>query len=154
MKRSLLLLLVCISLTLLTNSAYSQPGYGQSVGIRIGNFPGVTYKKFIQETAAIEGLLSFGTNRFYLAGLYELHYPDVLDHGLTPFIGGGAHTGFNSSFVDRDEVILGLDGILGIDYAFEEFPLNASLDYKPQLNFFGDRTFQALNLGLSLRYYF
>jgi hypothetical protein len=48
---------------------------------------------------------------------------------------------------------MGIDGILGIEYTFDDAPINLGLDLKPSLNLFGYTGLWA-EFGLSARYVF
>src|SRR5450759_676759 len=59
---------------------------------------------------------------------------------LNWYYGGGAHIGFyNGNYVywgnnGTTYTIIGIDGILGIEYTFSEIPINIGIDWKPALN--------------------
>src|SRR4249919_1630602 len=134
-------------------------GYKTALGIRFGWEGGLTLKHFIKEKRALEGILAFGWNGygFRLTGLYEVHksFPDV--EGLDWFFGGGAHIGSygpghygyyygSGGYYDkhgnwhpgvyRDRYMtFGIDGVLGLEYQFEDAPFNIALDIKPYIDF-------------------
>jgi hypothetical protein len=60
--------------------------------------------------------------------------------------GGGAYVGFSGV---RN---VGAQGILGLDYKFATIPLNLSVDWKPELNFVQDFSFEPAAVGLSARF--
>ncbi len=118
----------------------------QLIGLRGGWFSGVTYQHYIGSNVAIEGILQWNRNWVNVTGLYEIH-KDISDvQNLKWYYGVGAHIG---SYTYRSEdsflgdrrtssgIIIGADGILGIEYFFEEIPIQLSLDYKPVLNLTG-----------------
>src|SRR6185436_6040851 len=124
--------------------------YNTGIGVRLGGLTsGITVKHFVNSSAAIEGIASFGYRAFVLTGLYEKHNNIANANGLTWLYGGGAHLGFfryggyyyvykyhgnHYYYVEREgdnAVIGGLDLILGMDYKFNNAPLNISLDLKP-----------------------
>ena len=88
----------------------------------------VSVKYFLNEKSAIEGLVSFG-NRFGIGGLYEVHQLIGGMANLNWFYGGGAYIGFQYG-----KVYTGPTGIAGIDYKFNNAPINLSLDWKPELD--------------------
>jgi hypothetical protein len=65
-----------------------------------------------------------------------------VDH-LNWYYGGGAHIGFyNGSHTywgtyGTSYTVAGIDGILGIEYSFDEIPINIGIDWKPALNLIG-----------------
>lgn len=88
----------------------------------------ITGKYFVTDRTAIEGIVAFG-NRFGIGGLVEIHNSfDV--PGLKWFYGAGAYVGSGEG-----NTYLGPTGIIGLDYKFQNIPLNLSLDFKPELDF-------------------
>ncbi len=49
---------------------------------------------------------------------------------------------------------LGVDGIIGLEYAFQDIPLSIGLDWKPGMNVISDFGFFFDDLALSFRYLF
>ena len=82
-----------------------------------------------------------------ISAAYQIHKPVSLDgvEGLNYYFGGGASAYFWSydvGFLDRDRYTstsFGIQGYLGLDYVFEDLPINISLDWTPTvfLNGFG-----------------
>ncbi|MGK7388798.1 MAG: hypothetical protein ACNS60_00540 [Candidatus Cyclobacteriaceae bacterium M2_1C_046] len=146
-----------IFLITLVQHGYSQP-YKTSLGLRAGVAPGFTIKSFVTPNEAVEGILSTRINGVNLTALYEWHGPLGEVPNFFWYFGGGAHVGIwnGEVFIDdpRDGgyVGLGIDGILGMEYTFEEIPLNLSLDWKPYFNFFEHSYFVGDELALSARY--
>src|SRR5436190_18155814 len=68
--------------------------YKNGIGLRLSNYPGITFKHFLNSDGALEGILSFRYHSFQITGLYEKHFPISGAPGLTWFVGGGAHIGF------------------------------------------------------------
>lgn len=136
---------------------YSQP-YKTSLGLRAGVAPGFTIKSFFSANEAVEGILSTRINGVNLTGLYEWHGPLGEVPNFFWYFGGGAHVGIWNGEVFIDDpgkggyVGVGIDGILGMEYTFEEIPLNLSLDWKPYFNMFEHSYFVPDELALSARY--
>jgi hypothetical protein len=127
--------------------------YKNAVGVRLGNNvptvkSGITYKHFLANNNAIEGILSFGDGTSICA-LYEIHKPINAVENLQWFIGAGGYVGFNNSSSN-----LGAAGIVGLDYKFANVPLNISLDWKPELNIISKVGFEASGVGFSARFTF
>ncbi len=153
MKKYVLIVILFLSV----NSLVKAQDYENAVGLRFGLSNGVTLKHFISTSDAVEGILSTRWGGFNLTGLYERHTSAFDTDGLYFFYGAGAHIGsFNNSwFADTDShIVIGIDGIIGLEYVFTEVPLNLSLDWKPGFNLIGYTGFWGDELALSVRYMF
>ncbi len=146
-------------LTLLSLTVRSQD-YINSVGVRLGLSQGITFKHFVTTTDAAEGLLAMRWEGFTITGLYERHQVAFDVNELYFYYGGGAHIGVwngrvNPWFDDRtSHSVVGIDGVIGLEYVFSDIPFNASLDWKPALNLIGYTGFWGDELALSFRYTF
>jgi hypothetical protein len=121
------------------------------LGIRISSSApavnhSITYKRFINSTVAIEGLLSF-TDPGALGVLVEKHSP-FASSGVSWFWGAGAYAGFSGGRR------FGAQGVVGLDYIMPSLPLNLSIDWKPELNFTRQFSFEPAALGFSARFVF
>ena len=138
----------------------SAQNYETAIGVRAGAFNGLTVKHFVTNTHAVEGILSFRWNGFTATGLYQVHDNAFDANGLQWYYGFGAHIGFwngrNVRWADDNAsyVVIGADGVIGLEYTFSEIPVNISLDWKPALNIIGYSGFWADGGGLSIRYVF
>lgn len=139
----------------------AQQSYSTGIGLRGGLANGLTVKHFIGEKAALEGILSTRWKGFTVTGLYEIQQTAFDTPGLYWYYGVGAHVGFwdgydgHPWFDDDDNyTVIGIDGILGLEYAFAEIPFSISLDWKPAFNLTGHSGLWADSGGLSLRYIF
>lgn len=137
-------------------SLQAQP-YQTGLGLRgpLGN--GITLKGFISEKSALEGIMAFRYGGFNFTGLYEIHQNAFDVDNLFWFYGGGGHIGTWENapwWDDRNSrtAVIGLDGILGIEYTFEDIPITASVDFKPAFNLVGDTGFWPDGGGISVRY--
>jgi hypothetical protein len=147
--------LVILMLFAVTTFSYSQ-NYKTAIGVK-GGYPGygsLNGKHFLNSKTAIEGSIGGGTNTLWLQGLYELNFS--LEQGLNWYAGGGANVGFysfkNTITNERtSNMILGLNGIVGIEYTFEDFPLNVALDTGPNLRIINSLGF-GWGAGLAVRY--
>src|SRR5215469_3237507 len=96
--RMLFLSLVILIAGGLYNTVSAQD-YKMAVGIRFSTAAptinnSISFKYFIDQTNAVEGLASFG-GRFGLGGLYERHQLIGATPAFTWFYGGGAYVGFD-----------------------------------------------------------
>ena len=87
-----------------------------------------------------------------------MHKP-LTPAGLTYFYGGGAYIAFikkvniNTSKSTTDPNF-GAQGVIGLDYKFNNIPLNISLDWKPELNIVSDINFEPAAIGFTARFTF
>lgn len=137
--------------------------YATGIGLRAGVSNGLTVKHFIQSDVALEGIFHTRWGGVVLTGLYEVHKNIREVRGLRWFYGGGAHVGSwnrggkNPPWADPDysgSTIAGFDGIIGLDFKFEDAPINLSLDYKPAFNIINGGGFWGDELALSIRFTF
>ena len=136
--------------------------YNTGIGLRGGFDYGLTVKHFISDKSALEFLLASRWRGFEVTGLYEVHNQIGDVDRFKWFYGFGAHIGFWNGDYTHDYwgypgtnyTVVGLDGILGLEYSFKEVPINLSLDWKPALNFIGYTGFWADGGALSIRFIF
>jgi len=151
-------LIVAVSVT----QAVSAQAYKTALGVRLSSANAkqnnsISIKQFINDKTAIEGLLTFG-DPLALGALLEFHKP-LSASGLTYFYGPGAYISFDKK-VDVNtqktstEPNFGGQGIIGLDYKFNNVPLNISLDWKPELNIVPDINFEPAAIGFSARFTF
>lgn len=154
MKRAFLILLFTAVVTI---TGYGQD-YKTALGLRAGLPYGVTVRHFINKENALEGILASRWTGLVITGLYENeswlgNYP-----ALNWYWGVGAHAGFwdagTNPNVNTTGAVIGVDAILGIEYTFDEFPINLSLDLLPSLNLIGSTGWGGINGALSIRYVF
>ena len=148
--RSRLLIVLVIITTLCASTDTVAQDYRLGIGVRLSNsIPtlnnSVTGKYFVTERSAVEGMISFGS-RFVMGALLEIHNP-VDIKGITWFYGAGAYFGF-----ENKNAYLGPTGIIGLDYKFEDVPINLSLDWKPELDIVPDINFVPDAFALSVRF--
>lgn len=130
-------------IALITVTLIKAQEYRTGIGIRAGNSSGLTIKHFNSHKTALEGLLTTRWEGFQVTGLYEVHNRAFSVDHLNWYYGGGAHIGFyngSNAYWGRNGyayTIVGIDGILGIEYSFDEIPINIGIDWKPALNLVG-----------------
>lgn len=156
MKKIFLTLVLIFSIITLAGAQ----DYKTGLGLRGGFSNGLTIKHFIGGKAALEGIASTRWRGFDITGLYEVHNTAFdVDH-LKWYYGGGAHIGFydgnNTTWgtAGSTYTVIGIDGILGIEYSFSEVPINIGLDWKPSFNIVGYSSFWPDGGALSIRYIF
>jgi len=155
MKRFFLSITLATGMFILLNAQ----DYKTGIGFRFGTGNGFTVKHFFNESGAVEGMLTTKWHGFDITGLYEKHDRAFDADRLRWFYGFGAHIGFyNGDYVEWGSPgstynVLGIDGIIGLEYSFTEAPINLGIDLKPALNIIGYTGFYA-DFALSVRYIF
>jgi hypothetical protein len=134
--------------------------YKTGIGLRAGFSNGITIKHFVDKKAAFEGILATRWQGFDVTGLYEVHNRAFDVDRLRWYYGAGAHIGFwNGNNVTWGKAgtaytVIGIDGVLGIEYSFNEAPINIGIDWKPAVNIIGYTGFWGDGGALSIRYIF
>lgn len=138
-----------------------QAQYSTAIGIRGTYAPGLTIKHHLTSEHAVEAIVSTRWRGIMITGLYEVHFPAFGVTNLRWYLGGGGHVGVWSKTTDRNPwfeseggIVIGADGIGGIEYTLENIPLNFSLDWKPGFNLVGHSGFYYDSGALSIRYAF
>lgn len=154
MKKSLFILLLVAALNF--NSLAQD--YKTSLGLRAGFPYGLTIKHFLSKQNAIEGILASSYGGLVITGLYEYENWTGFYPGINWYCGAGAHVGFwdnlNNPYVRTNGSVIGIDGILGIEYTFDEIPLNLALDIFPSFNLINSSGYNGIYGGISIRYVF
>jgi hypothetical protein len=127
--------------------------YKTGIGLRAGFSNGITLKHFVSDSRAFEGLLASHWGGLDVTGLYEIHDQAFDVEHLNWYYGFGGHLGSYSGNPVSGTVV-GIDGILGIEYTFTEAPINIGLDWKPAFNIIGNSAFWPDGGALSVRYVF
>jgi len=161
MKKTFLPILLCILFLFPEAQAQS---WEKAIGLRLGFPNSITYKQFISEDAAIEGIFGTrnedGVRSINLSAAYQIHKSLIDDNfgELRWYYGGGGTLiffNFNDNSSQSGGTSLGIQGYLGADYTFEGVPINLSLDWTPTFLFtgFGDG-FGGDFGGVAIRYIF
>lgn len=161
MKKVFLLALSCIGFTL---AAYAQDISDNAIGLRLGDSDGfgaeVSYQRALGGNNRLEidlGLRS-GNNYdgFKLAGIYQWVWN--IEGGFNWYAGAGGGLGSYSydnkgPGNDDSETFIFVAGDIGIEYNFD-FPLQLSLDARPELGFGDYRDDLDFDIALGVRYRF
>ena len=149
----------------LNTNVFAQVNYTNGAGIRLGGYEnGLTLKHFTDSETAIEGIIGFRPGVFVVTGLYEKHQIAFAEPSLNFFYGAGAHIGGISRdryyrgygrerYYGDSGILLGLDGIAGLEWQIPELPLAASVDLHPRLEL-AKGPFLDLEAAISIRYTF
>jgi len=139
-----------VLILLLASTSFSQ-NYKMALGFK-GGFPGygsLNAKKSISKSDYLEASIGgFGRNSYSTGFHVELDYErmQALEEGFSFYYGGGVLLGLTSSFVH-----LAPKALLGLEYNFEDLPLNISIDTGPYL-FVSPKIGSIWGGGLALRY--
>jgi hypothetical protein len=134
----------------LTTSFFSQ-NYKMALGFK-GGYPGygsLNAKKSISKSDYLEASIGgFGRYPYNIGFHVQLDYErmQALEDGFSFYYGGGVLLGLTSSFVH-----LAPKALLGLEYNFEDLPLNISIDTGPYL-FVSPNIGFIWGGGLALRY--
>lgn len=156
MKKLMLVLLISMFWGLKSNAQ----DYNTGIGLRGGWGTGLTVKHFLNSKAAVEGILDSRWHGLGITGLYELHTRAFDVDRLNFYYGVGGHLGFwdgqyyRSYDNSKTYTVIGIDGILGLEYNFKEIPFNLSLDWKPTFDLTGNSGFWGDGGAISIRYIF
>jgi hypothetical protein len=145
MKKMITLLFACL---LVSGYAFNQ-NYNTALGIKFGpgwygGGVGLNIKHSLGSSAAIEGVIGGGSHHLWLQGLFEIN-KDLGTDGLNWYYGIGGDIGFWSNgyhyYSDRHDRYYngawgGVDGVIGIEYTFNEIPFNIAIDAVPSVRLF------------------
>ncbi len=139
-------------LLLLSTFSLSAQHLPSSLGLRVGSGAGISYKHMASDRAAIEGILMYRRGGLRLVGLLEAEV-EVGRSNTFFFIGGGGHVGINR--LQHPEInpykVVGLDGIIGLEYIFPRNGMILSVDLKPMVEILQGWKFSGNSGGISLR---
>src|SRR5690606_5888161 len=140
-------------------AAQESSTYTRGIGGRFGVANGITYKHFINDSHAIDGILNFQGNRsftiFKLLGLYEIHQPiNFVDvEGLRwYYCFGGGLCSYRYIDTDGSGMAWSFDVAIGLDYKIPATPINLSLDWKPTMELTPESGVRFDGIGLSIRF--
>ena len=148
------LILMLLLLALIAPRADAQ-FYQNAAGLRLGNASGLTGKTLVSKRFLLEGIISTRWRGINIVALGEITQSLVDYRGLSWYYGVGAHICFWDYPGDSEEgtkLFTGVDGIVGMEYTFDEIPLNLALDWKPFLNILSTTHFVWDEIALSVRY--
>lgn len=159
---------------ILTVSCLAAQDYQKLVGLRSGSMQGAELKMFIGEDEALHGVIGFNRSGVKMMCFKEKHQPFMwkLNNRIFAYWGYGSHIGyFRYDYYDRflvlvpDPVpahrmkhypVIGLDGIMGIEYRFLKYPFVVAMECNPNFDLFGPDFFN-FHFGdgaVSFRYIF
>jgi hypothetical protein len=144
--------------------------YTREAGVRFGDYFTATWRIFLHDAQAYEALFSTGQRGAKITVLKQHISPTLgqISDNIYFTYGYGAHAGFRYSdsynMLDRtyeiDEYrfmpLIGIDGLIAMEYRVPKFPLVLCIDIKP---YFEYSTIQIFNIylnstGFSIKYRF
>ncbi|WP_345954992.1 hypothetical protein [Mucilaginibacter sp. PAMB04168] len=163
MRKTALLLIIAAFVMLLQQKASAQD-YRGAVGLKFGGYEnGISGKYFMKPNTAIEGILGIRSHGVVLTGLYEIHQTAFDVAELKFYYGAGAHLGavgdgYYKRYGGDDEyyksgLLLGADGVIGLEYLIPQSPIAISLDLNPRVELARGPFFD-LAPGLGIKYTF
>lgn len=147
--------ILAISFILLSTLVFSQD-YKIALGIK-GGYPGfgsLNAKYFLSESSALEASFggmsreNYGNGAFVIID-YEIQHS--LESSFSWYYGGGGLLGFTTNDSGTTKLQLGINSTIGIEYTFEEVPINCSLNMGPLIFINPEPRFN-WGGGLSIRY--
>ncbi len=147
------------------NAQSNADDYKTAVGLKFGGYEnGISIKYFTTNSVALEGVVGFRDNGVVITGLYEMNQEAFGLPELKFYYGAGAHIGAvgsgvyrtiggNSETYNRGQILLGVDGTIGLEYRIPQSPLAVSLDLNPRVELATGPFFDVAP-GLGLKYTF
>lgn len=163
--RKLLICAFILASFLLIGKRSNAQNYKTAVGLKFGGYEnGISAKYFTTSDVALEGLLGFRSHGVVITGLYEIHQEAFGVKELKFYYGAGAHIGaigsglyrrFNGDdeYYNNSHILLGVDGVLGLEYVIPQSPIAVSLDLNPRVEL-ATGPFFDIAPGLGIKYTF
>jgi hypothetical protein len=153
MKKNVIQLFILTSFLFFTKRVSAQD-YQFAAGLKFSYEFGPTAKYFIDNTDALEAQLGLRSHGLVFTGLWERHLPILDVDKLKLYYGFGAHiggVGDNTNPRYNNTILLGADGVVGLDYVIPRSPIGISLDLNPRFEL-GRGPYFDLSPGLGLKY--
>ncbi len=168
MKKTTIFLFILGAFLLIGKSSKAQdytPNYQFALGLKFGGYEnGISGKYFMDKSTSLEGILGFRDHGLVVTGLYELNQQAFGVEGFRFYYGIGAHIGavgagyyrrFNGDnvFYNNSQILLGIDGVIGLEYVIPKSPIAVSLDLNPRIEL-ATGPFFDIAPGLGVKYCF
>jgi hypothetical protein len=125
----------------------SHAQYGTAIGLKGGylygpfSYGAVSVKHNLGGSSYIEGNLGGGYRHLWFQALYEKNFN--IEGGLDWYLGGGGDLGvwtngyhYYYNGHHYSSAFGGLDGVIGLEYAFDEVPIDLAIDATPTIRLF------------------
>lgn len=166
-------IIITVFLFLLLTSGTKGQEHKHAISGRAGLSSGIAYQIMVDDFRGYKGLMSFRDGGIQITALIESYRPLYLKFTdkMYYYTGMGAHIGFTrwppqrglypNPFYTYDgnghfAPVIGLDGIIGLEFRLSRIPLTFCLDAKPFFELFGQTIFRLslLDFGLSIKIHF
>ncbi|MCG8320890.1 MAG: hypothetical protein MI921_15415 [Cytophagales bacterium] len=152
------LAMLCVTFLFFTTIELCAQDKEWGLGLRIGNPTGITAKKYLGTGNALEVALgtNFNNGGFELLAHYLFHFPVSGAPGLDWYYGFGGQLQSHDRG-DRDwdnDMELGADGVIGLEYIFADAPVAIFLDGMLFLEIIDDPFDFDLDASIGVRYVF
>ncbi len=129
-------LLTVLATVLVATQLFAQKNnYEASVGLRAGYAFAPTYKMFVNDKLALEGIAFFHNTGLSVQALGQIHNDINGADGLQWYYGAGANISFYNKSYYNGVVSVGIVGAIGLDYKIKNAPINLSIDWLPNFSF-------------------
>ena len=156
--KSIFLPVLMPMLLLLTSTETHGQNEAWGLGLRIGNPTGITAKRYLGASNAVEVALgtNYNSGGFELLGHYLFHFPINNAPGLDWYYGfGGQLQTYDRNEGNRDDDFeIGADGVIGLEYVFADAPVSIFLDGILFMEIIDDPFDFDLDAGIGVRYNF
>jgi hypothetical protein len=167
MKNSIICTFIIASFLLISQKSNAQQTdyYRTAVGLKFGGYEnGPSVKYFATNDVALEGILGIRSHGLVVTGLYEIHMEAFGVRELKFYYGAGAHLGsigsgtyqrFGGSdqVYTKSQILLGADGVFGLEYFIPRSPIAVSVDLNPRAEL-ATGPFFDIAPGLGVKYAF
>lgn len=163
-------LVIFLPLFAFATMVMAQDNYKTGIGLRAGETSGLTIKRFMGNSAALEGIIGAWRYGISATVLYEKYNPAFNVSGLNWYYGAGGHVAFRNRYYDRyyyyhrhnyyvvdyydgGGLGLGVDGVVGLEYKIKGAPIALSLDLKPfiEIHSNGGGIWTSIDPGLGIK---
>ncbi len=155
MKKSALLILTITASLIFAKKSVAQD-YPIALGLKFSYEYGPSAKYFITKDQALDAQLGLRSHGAVFSLLWEQHQAIFDVPKLKLYYGFGGHiggVGDNTNPRYNNSVLIGADGVVGVEYIIPESPIGISVDLNPRFEL-GHGPYFDLSPGLGLKYAF
>ncbi len=141
MRKTFFLWVLMMCFLVINGQSQDQPNmYKTGIGVRLGVYPGFSFKYFASPVSALELIGQSKFNGVIGTVLYEAHFKPFNAKRFSWILGMGGHLARypagklkdpDGQIYENAVTTVGIDGIFGFEYVFETAPLTLGLDIKP-----------------------